>query len=236
MGKKWNTQTKILFEKKKEIGISRLSISYIKKHPKNPYQLIYDGHHVAFFQSWEDAFQVIDDVTKFGIEKIREDNKRVMKQVISRDDEWFCYRCEKFRNKDLFKWGHKYCLDCCLNQKKEYYYTNKYNLFTNRYSSFENYFKTLIHKRNRKLFFNVHDLMVILENQNFKCAITGQDFILEKGNPKLPSIDRINPKSKGGEYNLDNIQIIWHGLNSFKSMWDMEFIKECSKLIVSRMS
>ena len=38
--------------------------------------------------------------------------------------------------------------------------------------------------------------------------------------------------SEGGDYSLDNIQIVWHGVNAFKSNWTMEFLLECSKHIV----
>ena len=89
-----------------------------------------------------------------------------------------------------------------------------------------------MNKRNRKSFFSIDDLMNLLEKQNFKCAITKQDFILEKNNPKLPSIDRINPKFNGGDYDINNIQIIWHGLNTFKNKWNMDFLKECAKYLI----
>ena len=113
---------------------------------------------------------------------------------------------------------------------------NKYNLNLNRYSSFEKYFQSLMNKRNRKDYFSINDLMSVLEKQNYKCVITGQDFELKSGSPKLPSIDRIKPKKNGGTYELDNIQIIWHSINMFKSTWDMGFLLECSKHIINNNS
>ena len=59
----------------------------------------------------------------------------------------------------------------------------------------------LINKRDRKDYFSLDDLMSVLERQNYKCAITGQEFELKKYSPKIPSIDRINPKKNGGLMN-----------------------------------
>lgn len=234
MGKKWNDKTRILFEKKRELNIKKLTIAFYKIYPNNPYQLIFEGKHIAFFPTWEDAFLCIDDVVKYGIEKVRNENKRILKSILINGDSLLCYRCNKMREKEMFKWGHKYCNDCAKDQKKEYYYINKYSKSLDKYSSYEKYFQSLINKSNRKSYFSVSDLMDVLKKQNYKCALTGEDFILEKNNPKLPSIDRINPKAMGGEYNLENIQIIWHGLNSFKNMWSVDFIIESAKLICNK--
>ena len=232
MGKKWTNETKILFEKKKELGINRLTIANCKKYSNNPYQLIFDGSHVAFFPDWNTAFKAIDEVVEKGIEFVRDKNRRILKNLETTETEMKCYRCEQFKSKDLFKWNHKYCNECALKDKKNYYYLNKYEISSNKYSSFETYFKSLVNKRKRSDFFTVENLMEVLKRQNFKCAITKQDFELVKGSPKLPSIDRINPKSNGGSYSLDNIQIVWHGVNAFKSNWTMGFLLECAKHIV----
>jgi len=233
MGKKWTNQTKILHGKKKELGIKKLTIANCKKYPNNPYQLIFDGVHVAFFPDWNKAFSAIDEVVKNGIDFVREINKRVIKNLEINDGQMRCYRCNMFKHIDSFKYGHKYCYDCVLQEKKEYYYLNKYKISKNRYSSFESYLNSLIGKRDRKEFFSLEDLMDILKRQDYKCAITRQEFELKKNSPKLPSIDRINPKSNGGDYSLDNIQLVWHGVNSFKSNWSMDFLIECSKHIVN---
>lgn len=233
MGKKWTDETKILFQKKKELGISKLTIANCKQYSNNPYQLVFDGKHVAFFPTWNNAFDAIDQVVEKGIDIVRNNNKRVFKELDSLNGEFLCYRCEKYKPQLSFKYGHKYCNDCALDQKKDYYYLNKYNLNLSKYSSFEKYFQSLINKRDRKHYFNIDDLMFILKKQNYKCVITGQEFELKKGSPKLPSIDRINPKKNGGTYELDNIQLVWHGINMFKSIWDMSFLLECSKFIIN---
>ena len=232
MGKKWTNETKILFQKKRELGISRLTIANCKQYTQNPYQLVFDGKHVAFFPTWNEAFNAIDEVVENGIEIVRNKNKRISKDLIYLDGKFLCYRCEKYKEESSFKWGHKYCNECALEQKKDYYYLNKYNMNLNKYSSFERYLQSLINKRDRKDYFSLNDLMSILKKQNYKCAITGQEFELKKGSPKLPSIDRINPKKNGGTYELDNIQLIWHSINMFKSVWDMDFLLECSKFII----
>lgn len=232
MGKKWTNETKILFQKKKELGISRLTIANCKQYTQNPYQLVFDGKHVAFFPTWNEAFNAIDEVVENGIEIVRDKNKRISKELKCLNGEFLCYRCEKYKSESSFKWGHKYCVECALEQKKDYYYLNKYNMNLSKYSSFEKYFQSLINKRDRKYYFSLNDLMSVLETQNYKCAITGQEFELKKGSPKLPSIDRINPKKNGGTYELNNIQLIWHSINMFKSVWDMDFLLECSKFII----
>lgn len=232
MGNKWSDNTKILYEKKKELGIKKLTIANYKKYPNNPYQLIFDGKHVAFFPDWITAFYSIDEVVEKGIDFVRDKNKRVLKKVEIIDGQVLCYRCNTLKDKESFKYDHKYCYDCTLTDKKKYYYLNKYKISNNKYASFESYLTSLISKRNRSDFFNIDDLMNILKRQNYKCAITKQDFELFKGSPKLPSIDRIKPKSEGGDYNLENIQIVWHGVNAFKSNWTIDFLFECSKYIV----
>jgi hypothetical protein len=236
MGKKWTDETRILFEKKKELGISKLTIAYCKQYTNNKYQLVYDGSHVGFFKTWSDAFQIIDEIDKKGIEVVRSENRRIIKELKKNGEQLLCYRCNNFRDIVDFKWGHKYCTKCALEQKKDYYYLNKYEISSNKYLSYEKYFKGLISKRGRSNFITVEDLINLLKKQNYKCAITKQDFVMEKGNPKLPSIDRIVPGNQNGEYNIDNIQIIWHGLNAFKSVWSMDFIYECCEHIIKNRS
>jgi hypothetical protein len=232
MGKKWTEKTKILFEKKKELNLNKLTIAYMKQYTNNPYQLVYEGKHVAFFPTWESAFDSIDKVYECGVEIVRNDNKRIKKEEIISDNKMLCYRCNQFYEFNFFKGGHKYCVNCELKHKKEHYYLNKYKLNENKYSTFERYLSSLLCKRHRNKYFNIDDLMLILKKQNYRCAITGQEFELKKGSPKLPSIDRIIPKKNGGEYNLDNIQIIWHSINMFKSVYDLEFLIECSEYII----
>jgi hypothetical protein len=232
MGKKWTDETRILFEKKKELGISRLSIALCNNYTINKYQLIYDGVLVGSFKTWQDAFQTIDDVKERGIKIVRSENRRILKELEKNGDQLLCYRCNTYRNTEDFKWGHKYCNNCAMEQKKEYYYLNKYEISSNKYLSYEKYFRGLINKRGRSNFISVEDLIGLLEKQDYKCAITKQDFVMEKGSPKLPSIDRIIPGNDNGTYTIDNVQIIWHGLNAFKNVWSMDFIYECCEHIM----
>jgi hypothetical protein len=231
MGKKWTDETRILYEKKKELGISKLTIAYCKQYTNNKYLLVYDGNHVGFFKTWNEAFQIIDEVEKRGVKTVKDENRRIIKELGSNGNQLLCYRCNLYQNKDEFKWGHKYCSNCASEQKKEYYYLNKYKISDNRYQSYERYFRMLLNKRGRKNYLSLGDLMDLLKKQNYKCAITRQDFIMEKGSPKLPSIDRIVPGNDNGDYSIDNVQIIWHGLNAFKSVWSMDFLYECCKHI-----
>jgi late competence protein required for DNA uptake (superfamily II DNA/RNA helicase) len=93
----------------------------------------FDGSHVAFFPDWNTAFTVIDEVFEMGVDFVRDKNKRVLKNLETKDDQMKCYRCNNFKNKDLFKWGHIYCNECALEDKKQYYYLNKYEISSNKY-------------------------------------------------------------------------------------------------------
>lgn len=117
MGKKWTDRTKILYEKKKELGIKKLTIANCKQYPNNPFQLVFDGKHVGFFKTWHDAFEIIDEILEKGIEKVREENRRVLKKILSENGKLLCYRCSIYKDSSMFKWGHKYCTDCAHDQK-----------------------------------------------------------------------------------------------------------------------
>ena len=71
-----------------------------------------------------------------------------------------------------------------------------------------------------------------LEEQDYKCALSGVPLTckLERGKTfwTNASVDRIVPGYMGGEYTEDNIQIVCHALNLWKStMSNDEFIEWC---------
>ncbi len=78
------------------------------------------------------------------------------------------------------------------------------------------------------------DVYKIGENQNWRCAITGDTLEFIRGgttwqnkwcNPQSCTIDRIDPK-KG--YTADNIQLLTHKANTWKSSFSNEELKVLS--------
>jgi len=71
----------------------------------------------------------------------------------------------------------------------------------------------------RGLAFNIPSYVELLElydRQGGKCALTGWDLTLQKGSPRIISLDRID---NAGPYTLDNIQLLtWHA-NVAKNEW-----------------
>ena len=71
--------------------------------------------------------------------------------------------------------------------------------------------------------------MLLLEKQNYKCAISGLDLtcFLDKGTKfwSNASVDRINA---GGSYTPDNIQLVCRAVNSWRSDMPLkDFIEIC---------
>lgn len=72
-----------------------------------------------------------------------------------------------------------------------------------------------------------------LEQQNFKCALTGVELtcFLKKGTKIMTnaSVDRIIP---GGAYTEDNIQMVCRSVNSWRSdLTVQEFVDWCQKVV-----
>jgi hypothetical protein len=71
------------------------------------------------------------------------------------------------------------CDQCLSNIKKEKYLNGgKTRLYGNIYGNYESYFKVQLNRRNRKKTLTVEDCMDILKKQNYKCELTGLEFIL----------------------------------------------------------
>lgn len=78
----------------------------------------------------------------------------------------------------------------------------------------------------------LNDLLSILENQNFKCALSGEQLtcLREKGKQfwTNASIDRIQA---GGAYNKQNIQLVCRALNGLRRDMNVDqFILWCQKV------
>lgn len=76
----------------------------------------------------------------------------------------------------------------------------------------------------------IKDLREILEEQNYKCSMTG-----DKLEPDNCAYDHIVPLSKGGTSLKNNLQAVVQQVNISKSDMTMEeFVTICAKVIIKR--
>ena len=124
---------------------------------------------------------------------------------------------------------HKYCSESCKGKAK---YVFGYETTEKQYmkisGNWNRYFDRLLGK-GRKGILSRNDLLVILEKQSGKCALSGIELTctLEQGTKFLTnaSIDRIQA---GGTYAPENVQLVCSALNGFRSNCTVEdFIYFC---------
>ena len=73
----------------------------------------------------------------------------------------------------------------------------------------------------------IKDLRSILEDQEYKCAITGETLT-----PENTAFDHIDPLSKGGSSEKENLQAVTKQINISKSEMSMqEYVDLCAKVI-----
>lgn len=86
------------------------------------------------------------------------------------------------------------------------------------------------------------DVYNIGERQNWKCAITGDELEFVRGgttwqnkwcNPQSCTIDRIDP-TKG--YTVDNIQLLTHKANTWKSSFTHEELRDLSERFLQKIT
>ena len=92
------------------------------------------------------------------------------------------------------------------------------------------YFKYLLSKKKTDI--TAQNLVELLKRQKGKCASSGAILTCEKVKGKYvktnASIDRI---IAGGEYNIENVQLVCRALNSFRhDLTVKEFIQWCKKV------
>ena len=92
------------------------------------------------------------------------------------------------------------------------------------------YFRHLLSKKKTNV--TAQDLVELLNKQKGKCALSGAKLTCEKVVGKYvktnASIDRI---IAGGEYNIENVQLVCRALNSFRhDLTVKEFIQWCKKV------
>jgi len=138
----------------------------------------------------------------------------------------YCKECNK-----MFYTTRKdsvYCKDQCkkIAKKRREYIRNEGN--------WEWYFNGLLHGNKERSELTTQTLIKILKKQNYKCALSNvkmtcikryKDSEIQWTNA---SIDRI---IAGGEYNIDNIQLVCRAVNSFRNAVPLpEFIDWCKKV------
>jgi hypothetical protein len=92
------------------------------------------------------------------------------------------------------------------------------------------YFKHLLYRKKGNL--TSSDLIKVLDNQDGKCALSGEKLTCTKIRGEVSktnaSIDRVNA---GGEYNVDNVQLVCRAVNSFRNNLTVaDFINWCKKV------
>ena len=122
----------------------------------------------------------------------------------------------------------------CSNKCREANHYNKpyRNSFERIDGNFRLYLNRLIGKGNRSEL-NVDDLLRMLKEQNYKCAISGKDLTCtyKKGifTPTNVSIDRIVP---GSEYTIDNVRLVCVVVSYMKwNLRDEDFINWCKDIL-----
>jgi hypothetical protein len=94
------------------------------------------------------------------------------------------------------------------------------------------YFNRLCLRSNKRQDLSVDDLITLLEQQQYKCALSGVKLTCTLENGKRfktnASIDRIIP---GQPYTKDNIQLVCSALNSWRADTELEeFIWFCEQV------
>ena len=69
----------------------------------------------------------------------------------------------------------------------------------------------------------IKDLMQLVETQDFKCALTGLEIT-----PKRSSLDHKNPRSLGGDDDVENLEVVLPMVNRAKTnMTVSQFVSMC---------
>jgi len=124
-----------------------------------------------------------------------------------------------------------YCSDVCKGKYKyEVGAVTTKSQYENISGNWVRYLSRLLYAAGRKRDkLSRDELLILLEKQNYKCAISGLDLTcqLEKGVRcwTNASVDRIDA---GGPYTKDNIQLVCRAVNSWRSDMPLElFITVC---------
>tara|TARA_R110001599_G_scaffold255029_3_gene455163 strand:- start:223 stop:666 length:444 start_codon:yes stop_codon:yes gene_type:complete len=133
-----------------------------------------------------------------------------------------CIVCNK-----KFKTHHPKYLCCSAQCGKTHKINTRYKRESGNWLL---YFRHLLSKKKTNV--SPNDLIKILDKQKGKCALSGDKLTCKKVRGLYvktnASIDRI---IAGGEYNVDNIQLVCRAINSFRhNLTVKDFIKWCKKV------
>lgn len=71
------------------------------------------------------------------------------------------------------------------------------------------------------------DILQMLQDQNFRCALTGRELM-----PETAALDHIEPISRGGEHVIGNVQILRKEVNRAKhTCTNEEFVEMCREVV-----
>lgn len=133
-----------------------------------------------------------------------------------------CSKCGELKTQKNGK--HFKCAPCARNRTREWQKNNsqrrkeyKQNYKKDTSGNFKVYIGTLLSKQRREDGLTADFLLKLLEKQDYKCALTGVQMTSIRGEGKVAtnvSIDRIEA---GGPYVPENVQLVCHAINSFRS-------------------
>jgi hypothetical protein len=137
--------------------------------------------------------------------------------------------------------GYKSNQTCCSRKcfQKKYWHSKgsanrtTANIYARNNGRFDLYFRGLLAGRPDRKELSVTDLLLLLDRQGHKCALTGTAMTcsrtLKYHNPTNASIDRI---VAGGPYSLSNIQLVCTAVNKFRAdLTKEDFINWCKKVV-----
>ena len=145
--------------------------------------------------------------------------------------------CDTCKQKYEVKVKNKVQRFCSLECKGKWKYKSKIVTTETQYEkisgNWERYLRRLLYAGGKKrALLSVEELLEILEDQDYRCAISGipMTCLLEKGTkfPYNVSVDRVKA---GGSYTKDNIQLVCNCLNSWRGDTDLEFFIEVCKKV-----
>ena len=165
-------------------------------------------------------------------------------EVISKKTEkyqrWYKYhvRCkcgnESFVLASTLRKGKSTCCRSCGDEKH-------YKGVGNLSSTFFSRILEGARVRNIEVSITKEQILELLENQNYKCALSGMDLIMsktfskdrtDKASSTTASLDRID-STKG--YTIDNVQWVHKHVNKMKNKFDQDyFIELCQKIVQRR--
>lgn len=127
--------------------------------------------------------------------------------------------------------SHKYCTLQCKKLMGRGAWDSTSAQYARISGKWDKYFARLLTFKRRNTL-TVEDMLSLLETQNYRCALSGEEMTctLERGKRcgTNASIDRIDPK---GPYSVENVQLVCSAVNKFRVDQSVEeFVSWCQKV------